>query len=94
MDIFWTRLALADLRHAYDYIAEDSPAAAAAVIERIEKSSAMLLRHPQLGRPGRLAGTRELVVADTSFAVPYRINGRRIEILAVLHASRRWPDAL
>jgi toxin ParE1/3/4 len=91
--LFWTRLALADLQHVYDYVAEDKPSAAAGVVERVEKSAAMLLRHPQLGRSGRLPGTRELVVADTPFVVPYRVAGGRIEILAVLHASRR-SDAL
>lgn len=52
-----------------------------------------LLFHPALGRPGRVPGTRELVVTRTSFIVPYRIMGERVEILAVIHVARRWPDS-
>lgn len=92
--IRWTRLAIRDLNSAYDYIAEDNPSAAREVIERIEKSVAMLLRHPRLGRVGRVGETRELVVSGTPFVIPYRATGERIEILAVIHAAQRWPDSL
>lgn len=90
----WTRLALADLSHAHDYIALESPSAAAATIERIQSALAAVCRHPQLGRPGRLAGTRELVIPRTPFIAAYRIKAGRIEVLAVIHTARSWPDAL
>jgi plasmid stabilization system protein ParE len=47
-----------------------------------------------LGRPGRIAGTREFVVSETPYAVPYRVAGADVEILAVVHGARRWPDKL
>lgn len=90
----WTRLALDDLARAHDHIADDRPAAAANVVERIEKTVAMLSRHPRLGRSGRVDGTRELIVAGTPFVVAYRTQGERIEVLAVIHAARQWPDVL
>lgn len=91
--IAWTRLAVADLNQAYDYIAASNPDAAAGIVERIEKAVNALRLHPALGRPGRVPGTRELVVTRTSFIVPYRIMGERVEILAVIHVARRWPDS-
>ncbi len=46
---------------------------------------------PAIGRPGRVPGTRELVVPRTPFIVPYRLIGNHIDILAVMHAARAWP---
>lgn len=94
MKIFWTRLALQDLDHAWNYIAADKPQAADGVLEMIQKGVETLLSYQNLGRPGRVKGTRELVVVGTPFVVPYRLKKARIEILAVVHGSRRWPDSL
>lgn len=44
-----------------------------------------------MGRAGRVAGTRELVVADTPYIIPYRVRGDAVEILRVFHAARKWP---
>ena len=49
------------------------------------------LYHPNMGRPGRIKATRELVIGRTSFIVAYRIKDNRIEILRVLHGSQQWP---
>jgi toxin ParE1/3/4 len=40
----------------------------------------------------RIPGTRELVVVDTPFIVPYRIRQNDIEVITVLHAARQCPD--
>jgi addiction module RelE/StbE family toxin len=92
MKLVWTKQAIADLNFAYDYIAETAPDAAEAIIERIEKSLESLRQFPEMGRPGRVKDTREVVVPRTPFILPYRVRKNRIEILAVLHGSRRWPD--
>lgn len=94
LKIAWTRLALEDLAAARDFIADERPAAAEAVIVRVESALEALSRHPEMGRPGRLAGTKELVVTRTPFVIPYRVRGKRIEILAFIHGARRWPDSL
>ncbi|MBI4346332.1 MAG: type II toxin-antitoxin system RelE/ParE family toxin [Elusimicrobia bacterium] len=90
--LIWTLLALADLDHARDYI-QQVGGSAASTLDRIERAVAALARHPQIGRAGRVDGTRELVVSGTPFILPYRVKQRRIEILAVLHAARRWPES-
>ncbi|MEM9220057.1 MAG: type II toxin-antitoxin system RelE/ParE family toxin [Cyanobacteria bacterium P01_F01_bin.150] len=92
MKIKWTKQAIADLNHAYDYIAETAPDTAQQIIERIDKSLQSLQQFPEMGRMGRVNQTRELVIPRTPFILPYRIRQNRIEILAVLHGSRRWPD--
>lgn len=91
MKLAWTRLALEDLDHAYEYIAGQNPSAAKAVVERIESGLNALRTHPSLGRKGRVEGTRELVIPGTPFVIPYRIVKKRVEILAVIHGARRWP---
>ncbi len=92
MKLVWTRLALGDLDALGGYIAADSPSAAARIIDRILDLAETLRDNPAQGRAGRVPGTRELVVAGTPFIAPYRVWVDRVEILAVLHAARRWPD--
>lgn len=94
MKIVWTRLALRDLRHAWNYIAADKVEAADGVIEGIGRAVEGLSAYPNLGRSGRVKGTKELVVVGTPFVIPYRVKKDRIEILAVIHGSRRWPGSL
>lgn len=84
-------MALRDLGHVQHYIVADSPGAAAATIEKIVRAIENLPSYPNLGRPGRVKGTRELVVVGTPFLIPYRIKDEKIEILAVIHGARRWP---
>lgn len=87
----WLRRALRDLEDAYLYVAADKPVAARRLVEQIEEGVAQLSLHPHLGRPGRVPGTRELVIAGTPFLVVYRLDGDRVVILTVLHGARRWP---
>ncbi|MBI2789198.1 MAG: type II toxin-antitoxin system RelE/ParE family toxin [Elusimicrobia bacterium] len=94
MKLAWTRLALADLDSAYAYIAEENPSAATRTIERIRKALEAVRRHPEIGRPGRVDGTRELIIPGTPFIVAYRPKSKKIEILSVIHGARRWPDEL
>lgn len=93
MKVVWTRVAQRDLIHLHGYILEHDPAAAKRMAAAILDAVATLTRFPALGRPGRVPGTRELVIADTPFLVPYRIAGGRLEIVAVLHGAQRWPPS-
>jgi plasmid stabilization system protein ParE len=77
-----------------EYIAKDSETNAALVAERILNAVDLLQTHPEIGRPGRLVGTRELVIPDTPFVIPYRIRQERLELLAVFHGRQRGPENL
>jgi addiction module RelE/StbE family toxin len=91
----WTKRAERDLDEIASYIGQDSPAAAARVIlELIDRVEASLTRRPAIGRAGRVLGTRELVMGELPYVVPYRVREQDIEILRVMHTSRRWPYEL
>ena len=82
---------LEDIR---ERIAVDNPAAATRMIERIRAAVTRLTEAPALGRPGRLAGTRELVIPGAPYIVPYRVKDDVVQIITVLHSAQRWPDRL
>ena len=60
--------------------------------ERWKAQVSLLVDKPRLGRPGRVKGTRELVVVRTPFIVAYRIIGKSVQILRVLHGAQQWPE--
>jgi toxin ParE1/3/4 len=92
MRLEWSAFAQSDRTAIFDYIEADSPKAAFAVDERIREQVETMARFPESGRPGRIEGTRELVISRTPYLVAYRITGNAVRILRVLHGSRRWPD--
>ncbi len=92
MKIFWSRIAMRDLQHARDYIEQHNSQAAASVASKILESVEHLAHFPHVGRPGRTPKTRELVIGSTPFVIPYTVSTRGVEIIAVLHGARKWPD--
>jgi addiction module RelE/StbE family toxin len=73
-------------------VATDNPAAAARLIARIRDAVSRLARFPASGRPGRVVGTRELVITGTPYIVPYRVRGDAVQIITILHSAQRWPE--
>ncbi len=94
MKVDWTPIAIAHLQSTYEYIASDNPSAADRTLAKILDAAGMLERYPNMGRSGRVDGTRELVIPGTPYVLPYRVERTRIQILAVFHASRKWPERL
>ena len=93
MRLVWTRPARSDRKAIREYIAADNPRAALALDALISAKAARLTRHPELGRHGRVADTRELVV-HRNYVLIYDIaEGELIRILRVLHAARQWPSS-
>ena len=90
MRVKWTRKALINLDDAVEYIARDNPTAARKVALRIWDGSQMLALQPNLGRPGRVQNTRELVISDLPYILPYSQKGNTIYILRVMHTSMMW----
>jgi toxin ParE1/3/4 len=91
MRLRWLRTALRNLDEEAAYIAADDPAAARLIVARVLEAVTQLADQSGLGRPGRVPGTRELVVARTRYVVPYRVKRDAVEILRVFHTSRRLP---
>ncbi len=92
MRVRWTRPALSQLDQIQDYVAEDSPAAAHDIaLALTSRPEQLLSEHPLAGRPGRVPRTRELVFADMPYIIVYRVTDD-VEILAVAHTARKWPE--
>lgn len=92
--IRWTQRALRRLDEIGSHIEKDSPEAAARVVARIVSAADLLAEQPAMGRIGRIRATRELVLVDIPYIVPYRVNGETVEILTVMHAAQQWPQVL
>jgi toxin ParE1/3/4 len=88
----WSPEAIEDMRSLHAYIAEDDPATAVRVAQQIVPTVVLLSKNPEMGRPGRVSGTRELVIPRTPFIVPYRVQGKTLQVLRVYHGARRWPE--
>lgn len=94
MKVVWSRRAIQHLVALREYIAQDSERNAALVAKRILDAIDLLQAQPEMGRPGRVVSTRELVVPDTPYIIPYRIRHQRIELIAVFHGRQKWPKKL
>jgi addiction module RelE/StbE family toxin len=90
LPIRWRMSALDALDVVVAYIAQYNPAAADSLCERIESSVLPLSEHPYLFRPGRVSGTREIVV-HPNYIVVYQVLADCVEIVDVMHASREYP---
>ena len=93
MQVRWLNKALQNLDDEAGYIAQEDPAAARLVVQRIVDAINLLPENPALGHTGRIHGTRELIVPDSHYIVPYRVRPdlQRIEILRIFHTSRKPP---
>ena len=94
MIVVWSPRAIAHLADLRAYIARENPGAAARVAMALLAAVERLAELPNLGRPGRVAGTRELVVPGTPCVIPYSLRGGRLEVIAVFHGRQRWPKRL
>jgi toxin ParE1/3/4 len=94
MQLKWSIFAQADREAIFDYIEADSPQAAITVDDRIREQIEGLMKFPEMGRPGRVDGTRELVIQRTPYIAAYRIAGKTVRILRVLHGAQMWPEEL
>jgi addiction module RelE/StbE family toxin len=94
MRVEWSHFAQADRDAIFDYLEAHSPQAAITVDERIRVQVEALARFPESGRPGRVEGTRELVIARTPYIGAYRVAFDVVRILRVLHGAQRWPEEI
>ena len=91
MQLRWTNKAVTDLASIRDFIASDDLAIAQKIVLKILAQADSLLAHPQKGRPGRVANTKESLVPKLPYFLVYRVKKDQLQILRVLHTSRRYP---
>jgi toxin ParE1/3/4 len=92
--VVWSPRAIGHLVDLRAYIARENPGAAARAAATVLAAVDRLALLPNLGRPGRVSGTRELVIPGTPYVVPYRLRGERLEMIAVFHGRQAWPKRL
>ena len=94
MKIEWSRLALGDREAIFDHILIDSPRSAVMVDELVSQAVQALATFPESSRPGRVLGTRELVIPRTPYIVACSVADDVIRVLRVLHGAQIWPVSL
>ncbi len=92
--IRWTRRAVRRLDQIGAHIARDNPAAPARTVARLLAAADAFAARPAMGRPGRLRGTRELVVPGLPYIVAYRVTASSVDLLTIMHTAQQWPEAL
>jgi plasmid stabilization system protein ParE len=63
LEVVWSTRALMEFDEILAYIGNQDPATARLVAARIDERVGSLSSQPRLGRPGRVRGTRELIVS-------------------------------
>ena len=94
MKLEWSAFALDDRNKIFGYIEQDHPRAAVLVDNRVSAQVIRLMQFPESGRPGRVEGTRELVIDQTPYIAAYRIIDDTVRILRVLHGAQQWPGEM
>ena len=90
----WSSRARRELNAALAHIAQEDAERAAAVYARIDQATAHLRNHPAMGRPGRIPGTRELVIPRTPFVAIYIVERGVVRIISLHHTAQEWPTEL
>lgn len=91
MKIEWHDKAYHDASNLVEYIYSDNPMAAMMVYDEIDNQIKLLGENPEMGRKGRVSGTRELIINRTPYVVVYAIKAHQILVLRVLHGAQKWP---
>lgn len=88
--LVWTSAARVDLDAIADYHLDQKAGAGDLVIGRIEEAATKLARF-DTGRPGRIVGTREKSVSETSHIIVYEVHDDMLFVFRVMHTARNWP---
>ena len=92
MRVRYTLAAREHLGEIGDYFAKDNREAATHVIQAIRQSVDLLRDNPDMGRRGHLERTRELVISHLPYYDAYRVTETAVEVFAVIHTARQWPE--
>jgi addiction module RelE/StbE family toxin len=92
MQVKWLRRALRNLEQARNYVFQDNPTAAQELIIKIQNAANQLQNYPFMGKNGRVEGTKELIISNSPYILIYRIKEESVEVLRILHTSKRYPE--
>ncbi|MDK2407957.1 type II toxin-antitoxin system mRNA interferase toxin, RelE/StbE family [Aphanizomenon sp. PH219] len=92
MRVKWLRQALRNLKQAHNYVFPENPTAAQELILKIQNAANQLENYPFMGKSGRVDGTRELIISNSPYMIIYRVKEETVEILRILHTSKRYPE--
>jgi toxin ParE1/3/4 len=92
--IKWSKTARSDRYELLEYLASVNPSAALGADDRVDLAIEILASYPYAGRPGRVTGTRELVIGGTRYIAAYRVDGETAVILRLFDAAQQWPDSI
>ncbi|MBD2267924.1 type II toxin-antitoxin system RelE/ParE family toxin [Anabaena sp. FACHB-1391] len=92
MQVKWLRRALRNLEQARNYVFQDNPTAAQELIIKIQNAANQLQNYPFMGKNGRVEGTRELIISNSPYILIYRVKEESVEVLRILHTSKRYPE--
>lgn len=92
MRLVWRPMAISDREAIMEFIAADNPLAAIALDDQFEAKAEQARLRPTLYKPGRMKGTREIVVRP-NYVMVYAVSDEAQELvmLRVLHAAQQWP---
>lgn len=91
MKIRWSQKAFQNLYRETEFLDEHSHQAARHFVSKILQALEHLKNNPYMGRQGRVSGTREYILNDFPYIIPYRILNEEIQIIRIFHTSRKWP---
>lgn len=91
MQLRWTREAATDLERIAEYLVQHVPERAPALVRTVYEATGLLLEFPHRGRPGKKAGTRELVIPSLPYVVVYVVRDDVLFVVRVLHGAQQWP---
>jgi addiction module RelE/StbE family toxin len=94
MRVRWTADAADDLERICDYIALSRPESAHRVAQSVVERTETLKQFPNIGRPGRVEGTRELTFPPLPFVAIYEVidSQDEVRVMRILHGAQRWPQ--
>lgn len=86
----WSETAITDVEQIVSYIAARNPDAAGRIRDLIVDVARTLSDHPHAYRPGRVSGTRELIV-HPDYVLIYRVDVDAVTITNVFHSAQQYP---
>ncbi|MFN5954008.1 MAG: type II toxin-antitoxin system RelE/ParE family toxin [Dolichospermum sp.] len=92
MQVKWLKWALRNLEQARNYVFQDNPTAAQELIIKIQNAANQLQKYPFMGKNGRVEGTKELIISNSPYILIYRVKEESVEVLRILHTSKRYPE--